>query len=289
MFVDPDQLSQFGLIYPVLISPQGLLIDGYKRYRLYLRSGEEEIDTITLPGMSSPYSCAQYRIACLPLGSDPDILQKVSLYDFVKSNTTQPLDCEKIRMDLKLPSSEADLRKLVGILNWPDAAKEYLSQFHVSHNQIKPLLNIDGKELEPLFNIGIALRMRPVEFLNIALQSHEIALNKDISVSSLFLEPPLSDIFSDPLLNRNQKITLLKSTVTTLRIPMISTFRQSVENEIKKLGFDRNIVIKYDKSFESGTLNMELRLTNPGDFKAVRDQLNDKKTEEVIARIFKKL
>jgi hypothetical protein len=272
-----------------LISPQGLLIDGYKRYRLCLRSGKDEIDTIRLSGASSPYTCAQYRIACLPSGSDPDILQKVSLYDFVKSDTTQPVDCERIRMDLNLPSSKADLIKFVRILNWPDAAKEYLSQFHVSYNQVKPLLNSDGNELEPLFNIGIALRIRPVEFLNIALQCHEIALNKDISVSTLFLQPPLSDIFSDPSLNRNQKIALLKSTVTTLRMPMISTFRQSVENDIKNLGLSRNIVVKYDKSFESGTLNMELRLTNPGDFKAVRDQLTDKNTEEIIARIFRKL
>jgi hypothetical protein len=286
---DLKQVEKEGLLYPIIISPSGLIVDGYKRYRLIKKLHRRQVETIIPDHLDNALACARYRKMTLSKSRDPDILQKVSLYNYIVLQSIPGSECDQFRRELNLPLSEDIQTKLNKILDWPELVKTYIHQFHLSHNQIKTYLDMPTEDLVLLFDLGSKLSMRPVELQKIATLMTDISLNRGCPLQNLFEDTSVSLVLNDSGLNRNQKIVHLKNVLTELRTPVITSYQKSIEDELKQLSLGENIRIRFDKTFESGSLHMDIKLSYAEELKQLAEDLGSENTLSIMKRIFEKI
>jgi len=174
---------------------------------------------------------------------DLNILQKVSIYHLLKRKLPSSQNIQHWIEQLNLPKNEIQLDKLCLILQWPEKAKNFIHQHNVSYKNIRFLIDHTSDEIDMLFELADLLSLRLIELNNIFNLLSEIALNKNKSIIEVLNIPDIKNILSDISLNRNQKIVAFKTLLQNMRYPLISKYRDEINQKMKELSFSNDVNI----------------------------------------------
>jgi hypothetical protein len=276
-----DNLS----LYPLLISPQGLLIDGYKRYKQYSDLGKSSIPCLVLRDADSPSKCADYRFITLIENENLDILQKLKLLRFVEDSITSDEIARSWKQKLNLPRAAATINKLKTILSWPPSAHAYIHVYRMGHNQLKLFLDMGAEDISILFKLATDNNLRPIEFLNISTLVKEISLNNSKRVYDILSYPDVCDVFNRFKENRSQLLFHLKSALKQQRYPMLTEYQKRVSEIQKSLSLNSNINISYDKVFESGVLTIRMNISEINELRKCLTDLDRENNQYILSKM----
>ena len=282
-----ESIKKHGVILPLLAYKEDekyILIDGFQRYRIAQKNRLESLPLQIIDRPENPEEIVRLRYELLNSSTEElNVLQKARVLNLV--NKYIPLEKQNSWIQLlKLPKDNDILK----ILTWPEQAQQYLIKYSVSYNQIKPFLTFSQKDIEALFNFAAELSMRPVEFIKLSELLNECALNEGISIKEILEEESVNKILFDNEINRNQKIAQLKDIFQLRRSPVISKYRQKMD-ELNKQIKTNHFMIYYDKTFERSGLQLNAAIKNAEDIEKFLNALNDSENKEILIKMLKQI
>ena len=281
-------IQKQGIILPLLAYKEEekyILIDGFQRYRIAQKIHLKSLPLQIIDRPENPEDAVRLRYELLKSSTEElNVLQKARILNLVNKHIAASEKQNKWIQLLKLPKDNNILK----IINWPEHAQQYLIKYSVSYNQIKPFLNFSQKDIEALFNFATELSMRPVEFLKISELLNECALNEGISIKEILKEDSVKQILSDNEINRNQKTAKLKDIIYLRRFPVISKYRQKMD-ELNKQFKTNRFMIYYDKTFERSGLQLNMAIKNAEDIEKLLNALNDSDNKKILIEMLKQI
>ena len=130
--------------------------------------------------------------------------------------------------------------------------------------------------------------MRPVEFIKLSELLNECALNEGISIKEILEEESVNKILFDNEINRNQKTNQLKDIFHLRRFPVISKYRQKMD-ELNKQFKTNHFMIYYDKTFERSGLQLNAAIKNAEDIEKLHNALNDSENKGILIKMLKQI
>jgi len=284
-----ESISAIGIIYPLIVWKHGnsiLLIDGFKRFQIAKNSEVTKLPFIFLPAnytLSDVINVRYYNLKSCD--TELNAHQKLSIYRLLEEacEINQILHNWRKLLNFKNPE------KFQNILNWPEIAKEYIYNYNVSIKQLQPLINQNNQVINEIFSLAVLLSIRMVELNTIIEMISEIALNENQSMISILKRNAITSIIGDENLNRNQKILKLKQTIYEWRYPTITKCQKHLTNQLKKLSFNSNTQIHYDKSFEKPEIALSTKLKNEEDLDSFMKLITNKSKYKSLKKILASL
>jgi len=272
-------------LYPVLVNPDGLLLDGYKRYAYFSDQGRSNLPCIVVENAKSPTQCLEHRRITLVGNENPDIVQKLNLYQFLINCGSPPEEIKSWQRRLNLPSNSKTMQKQIRILSWPPKVQFYIHKYRLGFNQLKTLIDFELSEIELLFSLAINHNLRPVELINLGNLLKEISLNSSNAISGVLENREIKNIFLEYGANRNQLIHHLKSFLGKLRYPMISEYQSKMSAYLADLALCPDISIGYDKLFEAGHLNIIIKVSEINTLQKCLKDLATESNQKILLKI----
>ena len=284
-----QSISKTNIIEPLLILKKDkrlILIDGFKRLKISRSIGIKTIPALILSDSAPITEIIQLRyFSLIHEDNDLNILQKISLYVLLESETQNPNELERWLVQLNLPKNPNQLQKIKKLLKWPASAKSYINKYNASYKQIRFLLNQPAEVLSNLINLADELSIRLVEFLNIYELLDETALNNNQSITNLINSRDIQEILKNRDLNRNQKLQGFKDLLFKLRFPTVSSYQQNIKQKIKSLDFPDNYKILYGKNLEKPGITIQINIKNSAEMTELLQKLNDKNNLSTLQEI----
>ena len=284
-----DSIVSIGIIYPLLAwKNQGyiILIDGFKRLEIAKSFGITELPFILMSGNLGFEEIIKIRYYNIKQeDAELNAHQKLSILMMLKEagQTDQIIkDWQKI---LNLFNPE----KYLNILNWPKIALDYIYNYNVSIKQLQYIISQSSEVITEIFLLATSLSIRIVELSTIVEILSEIALNEKVSIISILNREQIHSLMENRDLNRNQKILKLKKILNEWRYPTIIKYQKQLDDQLKKLSFNENTQILYDKTFEKSNIILSVRLRNSEDLDNFVNLITDKSNKLTLKAILSSL
>ncbi|MEJ2542587.1 MAG: ParB N-terminal domain-containing protein, partial [Calditrichaceae bacterium] len=163
-----ESINSVGIIYPLLgwnCDNSIILVDGFKRFRIAKNLRKTELPFILLPSKLELDEIVKIRYHNLKQENvELNAHQKLSIYSMLKEAGIAFQSLESWQRILNLPQYD----KYHTILNWPQAARDYIYNYNVSIKQLQYLIKQNNRVIDEIFSIATSLSIRIVELNNIA-------------------------------------------------------------------------------------------------------------------------
>ena len=284
-----DSIVSIGIIYPLLAwKNQGfiILIDGFKRLEIAKSIGITELPFILMSGNLGFEEIIKIRYYNIKQeDAELNAHQKLSILMMLKEADQADQIIKNWQKILNLFNPE----KYLNILNWPKIALDYIYNYNVSIKQLQYIISQSSEVRTEIFLLATSLSIRIVELSTIVEILSEIALNEKVSIISILNREQIHSLMENRDLNRNQKILKLKKILNEWRYPTIIKYQKQLDDQLKKLSFNENTQILYDKTFEKSNINLSVRLRNSEDLDNFVNLITDKSNKLTLKAILSSL
>ena len=284
-----DSIVSIGIIYPLLAwKNQGfiILIDGFKRLEIAKSFGITELPFILMSGNLGFEEIIKIRYYNIKQeDAELNAHQKLSILMMLKEADQADQIIKNWQKILNLFNPE----KYLNILNWPKIALDYIYNYNVSIKQLQYIISQSSEVITEIFLLATSLSIRIVELSTIVGILSEIALNEKVSIISILNREQIHSLMENRDLNRNQKILKLKKILNEWRYPTIIKYQKQLDDQLKKLSFNENTQILYDKTFEKSNIILSVRLRNSEDLDNFVNLITDKSNKLTLKAILSSL
>ena len=284
-----DSIVSIGIIYPLLAwKNQGfiILIDGFKRLEIAKSIGITELPFILMSGNLGFEEIIKIRYYNIKQeDAELNAHQKLSILMMLKEADQADQIIKNWQKILNLFNPE----KYLNILNWPKIALDYIYNYNVSIKQLQYIISQSSEVITEIFLLAASLSIRIVELSTIVEILSEIALNEKVSIISILNREQIHTLIENRDLNRNQKILKLKKILNEWRYPTIIKYQKQLDDQLKKLSFNENTQILYDKTFEKSNIILSVRLRNSEDLDNFVNLITDKSNKLTLKAILSSL
>ena len=284
-----DSIVSIGIIYPLLAwKNQGfiILIDGFKRLEIAKSIGITELPFILMSGNLGFEEIIKIRYYNIKQeDAELNAHQKLSILMMLKEADQADQIIKNWQKILNLFNPE----KYLNILNWPKIALDYIYNYNVSIKQLQYIIGQSSEVITEIFLLATSLSIRIVELSTIVEILSEIALNEKVSIISILNREQIHSLMENRDLNRNQKILKLKKILNEWRYPTIIKYQKQLDDQLKKLSFNENTQILYDKTFEKSNIILSVRLRNSEDLDNFVNLITDKSNKLTLKAILSSL
>ena len=284
-----DSIVSIGIIYPLLAwKNQGfiILIDGFKRLEIAKSIGITELPFILMSGNLGFEEIIKIRYYNIKQeDAELNAHQKLSILMMLKEADQADQIIKNWQKILNIFNPE----KYLNILNWPKIALDYIYNYNVSIKQLQYIISQSSEVITEIFLLAASLSIRIVELSTIVEILSEIALNEKVSIISILNREQIHSLMENRDLNRNQKILKLKKILNEWRYPTIIKYQKQLDDQLKKLSFNENTQILYDKTFEKSNIILSVRLRNSEDLDNFVNLITDKSNKLTLKAILSSL
>lgn len=243
------------------------LCSGFKRFRAGMELG---LETVPVHILQQEESREEWFLEVLLEHCSVrslNLVEKARVLRIVESFLapgSDEYDTFLILLDLSPhPDGMPDMLKLLEL--HPDAIA-YIEQFNLTLRPAKRFLSFSIEEQVFLAGLAQMLSIRPVELFEIADALKSIGIRKHRTMIELNQEMHLHDVFSDPEMNRNERLIRLKSILYRGQYPLVSGLNERLVGLRKEAAVPESVKLSWDETLESPGFRMNAEIRSRKDF-----------------------
>ncbi|MCD6584285.1 MAG: ParB/RepB/Spo0J family partition protein [Desulfobacteraceae bacterium] len=287
-----ESIENIGLISPVILKSKAdsryIVVSGFRRVAACRLLGRCYIDARIINEDKNNLYCLKLAIADNALTRQLNVIEQADsiskLSAFYADEIELSRESQKIGLNVN-PGLIKKLRKLIPVHH---SLKNKIAVGIIPFSIALELNEMEEETATAFSQIIEALHPTLNHQKEIIRLTKEIARLKNISILDVINKFIVTDLFSDPELDRNHKIKKIRRDLKQIRYPEIIRFESNFFNLLNQIKLPEAIHLVPPKDFEGINYSMQLNFQSLTQFKGINHVLNKLQDHPDFAKILEK-